>query len=188
MPVSIMHYFHNLYNTLQTLSSIELDRATELLDEVYQADGTLYVIGNGQSAATASAFALDLSKQTAPTTPKRRFRVISLTDNLSAITAWGNDVSYEAVFTEQLRGLMRPADLLVAISVSGSSPNVIHACQWVCESGGKVIGLAGFNGGKLREVSHACLVFNSSDYGFVETAHVAVLHYWVDVFRERLAQ
>lgn len=188
MNSKIFNYFEGLYQILHTLSTVQLDLATSLLDDAYRYGRTLYTIGNGQSASTASAFALDLTKQSAPPAPKRRFRTLSLTDNVSALTAWGNDLNYESVFTEQLRALMCPGDVVMAISVSGSSPNVIHACKWARENGGKVIGLAGFSGGKLRDHSDACVVFNSSDYGYVETAHVAVLHYWVDLFRERLAQ
>jgi D-sedoheptulose 7-phosphate isomerase len=187
MISNISNYFEGLYQLLQTLSTAQLDGATAILEDAYRHDRTVYVIGNGQSAATASAFALDLTKQAAPPAPKRRFRTLSLTDNVSALTAWGNDLNYESVFTEQLRALLCPGDVLMAISVSGSSPNVIDASRWTRENGGKVIGLAGFSGGKLLEVSDACLVFNSRDYGYVETAHVAVLHYWVDLFRERLA-
>ncbi|MDX1991165.1 MAG: SIS domain-containing protein [bacterium] len=184
--LTIEKYFDALYNTLTTLSTTHLDAATGILDQAYQVDATIFVIGNGQSAATASAFALDLTKQTA-STHRRRFRTLALTDNVAALTAWANDVRYDSVFTEQLRALMRPGDVIVAVSVSGNSPNVIDACGWARENGGKVIGLAGFEGGKLREVSNVCLVFKSQDFGHVETAHVAVMHYWVDVFRERLA-
>jgi D-sedoheptulose 7-phosphate isomerase len=188
MDSNIFNYFEGLYQLLQTISTTQLQAATAILDAAYRYDRTVYVIGNGQSASTASAFALDLTKQSAPPPPKKRFRTLSLTDNVSALTAWGNDLNYESVFTEQLRALMSPGDILMGISVSGSSPNVIHASKWARENGAKVIGLAGFNGGELLDNTDACLVFNSRDYGYVETAHIAVLHYWVDLFRERLAQ
>jgi D-sedoheptulose 7-phosphate isomerase len=187
MPLDSRAYFHTLYTALETIPTAELDAANAIIDKAYQDDQTIYVIGNGQSAATASAFALDLTKQTTPPPHRRRFRVIALTDNLSALTAWANDVAYEAVFTEQLKGLMRPGDVVLAISASGNSPNIVHACQWAREHGGRVLGLAGFSGGRLQELADACVVVRIDDYGHVETAHIAVCHYWVDFFRERLA-
>ncbi len=186
--MNIKNYFDIFFQALKSISSAQLEQATAILDEAYCYDRTIFVIGNGQSAATASAFALDLTKQTASTLLKRRFRVISLTDNLSAITAWANDVSYEAIFTEQLKSLFRPDDVLIAVSVSGNSPNVVKACEWVCQQGGQIIGLVGFDGGSIKQLADVCIVVNSHDYGHVETAHVALMHYWVDLFRGRLAQ
>jgi D-sedoheptulose 7-phosphate isomerase len=183
----IKEYFNNFYSALTSISTNEVDSAIQILETAYQSRGTIYVIGNGQSAASASAFALDLTKQTAPEPPKHRFRVISLTDNSSAITAWGNDVDYESIFTEQLKSLWGTGDILLAVSASGNSPNVISACQWVHQNKGQVIGLTGFEGGKLRSVSDACIVVHSTDYGFIETAHIAIMHYWVTVFHARLA-
>lgn len=186
--MDIRHYFDRFAQALDSISSSELDRATAILDEAYRYDHTIYVVGNGQSAATSSAFALDLTKQTVLRSSVRRFRVISLTDNISALTAWANDVNYEAIFTEQLKSLFRTDDVLLAISVSGNSPNVVNACQWVQQQGGKVIGMVGFDGGCIKQFADACIVVDSCDYGHVETAHIALMHYWVDLFRERLHQ
>jgi D-sedoheptulose 7-phosphate isomerase len=186
--VNIREYFSKLSEILTNISIEQVDCVTALLDEAYRSDSTIFVIGNGQSATTANAFALDLSKQTISPRLKRRFRVISLSDNLAAITAWANDLSYEAVFTEQLKALFRPGDTLIAVSVSGSSPNVVHASEWLMAQGGKVVALTGFDGGKLQAIASQSIVVNSPDYGFVETVHIAIMHYWVDFFRERLAQ
>lgn len=186
--VAIDDYFRALFDALQTVSTAQLEQATALLEDAYAQDRVVYVIGNGQSATTASAFALDLAKQTITPGLARRFRLIALTDNMAAVTAWANDVNYESVFTEQLKSLFRPGDLLLAISASGNSPNVVAACEWVRQNGGKIIGLAGFEGGRLKELSDACLVVHSADYGHIETAHLTLLHYWVDLFREKLSQ
>lgn len=187
MVDTLHQYFQVLYQALSSVSEEHLQQATVLLEQTYQTDNTLYTIGNGQSATTASAFALDLTKQACPPAPKRRFRAVALTDNVAALTAWANDVHYHAIFSEQLKGLWRPGDLLMAVSASGNSPNLVQACSWVRDSGGKVVSLTGFTGGQLRALSDACLIVESSDYGHIETAHVAILHYWVDLFRERLA-
>ncbi len=188
MMVAIEAYFRTLFDALNTVSRAQLDQATALLEDAYAQDRVVYVIGNGQSATTASAFALDLAKQTITPGLARRFRLVALTDNMAAVTAWANDLNYESVFTEQLKSLFRPGDLLMAISASGNSPNVVAACEWVRQNGGKIIGLAGFEGGRLQELSDVCLVVHITDYGHIETAHLALLHYWVDLFRERLSR
>ncbi|MDQ4077999.1 MAG: SIS domain-containing protein [Chloroflexota bacterium] len=186
--ISFEGYSQLLFEALEGIAEAQVEGATAVLDRVYRQDGTIYVVGNGQSATTASAFALDLTKQTAPPPGKRRFRVVSLTDNAAALTAWANDVSYEAIFAEQLKGLWRPDDVLLAISASGNSPNVVQACEWVREQGDVVVGLTGFTGGRVRELADACIHVDVDDYGLVETAHIAIMHYWVDLFRERLAE
>jgi D-sedoheptulose 7-phosphate isomerase len=186
--VAIKDYFDAFWNVLSGISSAEIDDATAILEDAYHHDRTIYIIGNGQSAATASAFTLDLTKQTISANLQRRFRVISLTDNSAAITAWANDVSYDAIFTEQLKSLFREGDVLVSISVSGNSPSVVNACEWVRAQNGKIIALAGFEGGRMKPYADACIVVNSSNYGFVETAHIGILHYWVDLLRERFAR
>jgi D-sedoheptulose 7-phosphate isomerase len=185
--VAISDYFQTLFDALNSISISQLDLATALLEHAYQSDQVIYVIGNGQSATTATAFALDFTKQTITPDLKHRFRVIALTDNMAAVTAWANDLNYESVFTEQLKSLFRPNDVLIAISASGNSPKVVAACQWVKQNKGHIVGLAGFDGGQLKDIADACLVIHVDDYGHIETAHLAILHYWVDLFRERLA-
>ncbi len=180
-------YFDQLTAVLQSVDTEALDAATGLLMSAYDEDSTIYVIGNGQSATSSTAFALDLTKQSITSPLQRRVRILSLTDDTAALTAWANDMAYEQIFTEQLKTFWRPRDLLVAVSVSGNSPNIIHACQWVHAMGGKSVALAGFDGGALRAGTDACVVVSSSDFGIVETAHVAIMHYWVDLFREKLA-
>lgn len=186
MSLTLQGYLRDFWLMLQSIDPAEVDRATALLRETYERRSTIYVIGNGQSATTATAFALDLTKQSLTSPTQQRFRIVSLADNTAALTAWANDVGYEVVFTEQLRGLWEPGDLLLAVSVSGNSPNVVHAARHVYEREGRVISMVGFEGGQLRGLSDACIIVRSSDYGYVETAHVAIMHYWVDLFRERL--
>ena len=181
-------YFDTLNSALKTVSPADVDRASAILADAYQDDRTVFVIGNGQSATTASAFALDLTKQTRTPGLARRFRVLALTDNTAALTAWANDESYDAIFTEQLDGLFRPGDVVVAVSASGNSPNVLAAAGWARDHGGRVIALTGFEGGKIDALADVNLIVRIADYGHVETAHLAIMHYWVDLFREKLAQ
>ena len=172
---------------LQAIPAEEVARAVDILDATRHRTRAIFMIGNGQSATTANAFALDLTKQTTTPPDTPRFRTISLACNVAALTAWGNDVSYEAVFTEQLKSLYRPDDTLIAISVSGNSPNVVNACQWVKSQGGTIIAFTGSDGGELAALADANIWVHSRDYGHVETAHIAVMHYLVDYFRAALS-
>ena len=184
--ISLSAYIDELAAALQTIRPADMEAALALLERVYEFDQTIYAAGNGQSAATADAFVLDLSKQTVGGSDVRRFRAVSLSANGAAVTAWANDTSYESIFVEQLRGYFRPGDVLVVFSASGNSPNVTAAAEWVRAHDGYVIALTGFSGGKLRGLSHACVHVDVADYGHAETAHIAVTHYWVDYFKQKL--
>ncbi len=184
--LSIPDYFTTLAAIVTRIPEAQVAAATRLLQSAYQEDRTIFVIGNGQSATTATAFALDLTKATAAPS-RRRFRAIALTDNTAALTAWANDVHYESVFAEQLVSLFRPGDLLLAISASGNSPNVLRAAEWVRAHQGRILAMTGFGGGRLTPMADAAIVVPSDDYGHVETAHIAVTHYWIDTLREWLA-
>ena len=140
----------------QTLSQ-DLDRAVELLRNARTRGATIYFCGNGGAASTASHFACDLGKNTVHP-QKGRFRTIALVDNIPAVTAWGNDNGYDQIFVEQAKNLMRPGDLLVAISGSGNSPNVLLAAEYARSLGCAVIGLIGFQGGKLKALCDVALV------------------------------
>lgn len=183
--LNVPDYFAALAGILAHIPEAQVIAATRLIQAAYRDDRTIFVIGNGQSATTATAFALDLTKGTAG--PYRRFRVIALSDNTAALTAWANDVNYDSVFAEQLAALFRPGDLLLAISASGNSPNVLRAGEWVRAHQGHILALVGFGGGRLAPMADAAIVVPSHDYGHVETAHVAITHYWVDSLRAWLA-
>jgi len=145
------------------------------LEELYKRDGTLFICGNGGSAGTSNHMVNDLSKGTS-VIGKRRFRVLGLSDNMSLLTAWGNDNGYETVFVEQLKNVWRPGDMLLVISASGNSPNVVMAAEWVKKQKGRVLGLLGFSGGKALELSDLALHFRSFNYGAVEDAHLMFSH------------
>src|SRR5215207_8522054 len=157
----------------------------DAIRDVRDRDAQVFVVGNGGSAATASHFAVDLGKG-ASLDAERRFRVLSLTDNVPWITALGNDLSYEDVFVEQLKNFARPGDLLLAISGSGNSENVLRAVRYANSIGCRTIGLAGFAGGKLREQAQECLVVNSDHMGRIEDGHFIVQHLIVYYFMSLL--
>lgn len=187
MSINFKDYIQLLYEALNSVSLSQLEHATAILTEAYHNEKNIFMAGNGQSATTANAFTLDLTKQSSTPPHKPRFRTISLASNVAALTAWGNDLDFDAIFVEQLKSLFYPGDILLAISASGNSPNIVKASRWVNDNGGKVIGLTGFSGGQLCEIADACVLVDIQDYGHAETAHIAITHYWVDLFREKLA-
>jgi D-sedoheptulose 7-phosphate isomerase len=163
--ISLSDYMDELSATLHTIRPTDIEASLSVLGRAYEDDRTIYAAGNGQSATTANAFALDLTKQTCGQADMRRFRVISLSANSAAVTAWANDTSYESIFVEQLRGYFRTGDVLIVFSASGNSPNVVAAAEWVRAHDGYVIALTGFSGGRLRELADACVHVEVSDYG-----------------------
>ena len=177
----IQEYISHLQGVLERLSLPDVRQSIDLVMEVYQADRQIFVIGNGGSASTASHIATDLGKGTS-LPGVRRFRVISLTDNVATMTAWSNDVCYEDVFVEQLKNLVNPGDLVIGISASGNSENIIRAIDHANAIGCKTIGWAGFGGGKLKEIADVSVVADSHEYGPVEDVHLIlnhILHAWI---------
>jgi len=181
----IRGYLDELDATLRALPHEQIAGIIDAIRDVRDRDAQLFVVGNGGSAATASHFAVDLGKG-ASLNAERRFRVLSLTDNVPWITALGNDLSYEDVFVEQLKNFARPGDLLLAISGSGNSENVLRAVRYANSIGCRTIGLAGFAGGKLREQAQECLVVSSDHMGRIEDGHFVVQHLIVYYFMSLL--
>jgi D-sedoheptulose 7-phosphate isomerase len=162
-----------------------LDHETmeDLARSVYQrycSGRFVYVIGNGGSGANASHLCEDLGKGTAlPDDNAKRLKILSLTDNTSYILAWANDTSYERIFVEQLRNLGEPGDLLIAISGSGNSPNILRAVEWANTHGIETFGITGYSGGALRHIANKNFHVDLNDMGVVETLHMVAFHYVV---------
>ena len=171
----IQGYISHLQGVLERLSLADVRQSIDLVMETYQADRQIFVIGNGGSASTASHVANDLGKG-ASVSGRRRFRVVSLTDNVATMTAWSNDVSYDDVFVEQLKNLINPGDLVIGISASGNSENVLRAIRHAKVVGCKTIGWIGFDGGELRQLADVSIVVDSNDYGPVEDVHLILNH------------
>ena len=172
---SLLDYTTSLQSLLSLLPH---DDVACVVDEILQAGdrgSTIFIMGNGGSAATASHFACDLAKGTQrPGVPL--FRVIALTDNVPLMTAWGNDTSYDRIFAEQLRPLVQPDDLAIAISGSGNSPNVLEAVRVARQAGARTIGWTGFQGGKLRDLVDVCVIVPSDCMEQIEDAHLIMEH------------
>jgi D-sedoheptulose 7-phosphate isomerase len=174
---------------LNTIGKLPLDRvqqAIEWLKDARARGAGVYTCGNGGSASTASHFVCDMVKGASFGRPTR-FRIQALTDSLPTLTAYSNDVSYDVVFEEQLKNFASPGDLLIAVSGSGNSPNVLRAVEWANANGLKTIGLTGRDGGKLGRLAQ--LEINAPDphMGRIEDAHMIVLHmicyYFMDTER-----
>lgn len=160
---------------LRAMPTPEIAAAIDLLLRAYRGDRQVFLVGNGGSAATASHFACDLAKGTRK--PDRRpWRVIALTDNVPLLTAWANDVSYEEVFARQLDSLVNPEDVLVAISGSGNSPNVLNAVRVGRERGAATLGITGGSGGALASLVDLCITVPTQEMHFIEDAHLIVAH------------
>jgi len=158
--------------------SIPVDAVAKLIEKFRQAleeDRQIFVFGNGGSAANASHFATDLGKGSSDKLGKR-FRVLSLNDNVSWMTALGNDYAYEDVFVRQLMNYARPGDLALAMSVSGNSPNVVKALGWANQNGLRTIALVGGRGGQLAKIAQQVIVIADTHYGRVEDAHMDICH------------
>ena len=149
----------------------------------------IFTLGNGGSAALASHFACDLGKGTlVHNKSKKRFRVISLADNIPLITAWANDHGYEHIFAEQLENLVESDDLVFAISGSGNSPNVLRALEVAKNHGARTIGLTGFEGGKMKGLCDVCVILPSDNMEVIEDFHLSMTHAISSVIRRRILE
>lgn len=176
-------YLTRLQHELSQVDQDALRRWSDELMRCWEEQSTVYLIGNGGSGTTASHMAEDLGKSSLPEDAlydesRRRLRVLSLTDNSGWIMAVGNDLSYDQIFVQQLMNLGRPRDLLIAISGSGNSPNVLHAVEWANRHGLRTFGLTGFDGGKLKQIQADGLHLDLPDMGMVESLHLCLFH-WV---------
>ena len=158
----------------------------ETLSRALQEDRQIFVFGNGGSAANASHFATDLGKG-ASDKVGRRFRVLSLNDNVSWLTALGNDYAYEDVFVRQLMNYARPGDVVLTLSVSGNSPNVVKAVEWSRNNGLRTIALVGSKRGRLAELAEEVIAIDSEHYGRVEDAQMGICHILCYAFMENPA-
>ncbi len=169
-----------------TLDSIPPEGVARIVRSLRQAldnDRQIFVFGNGGSAANASHFATDLGKGSSDKLGKR-FRVLSLNDNVSWLTALGNDYSYDDVFVAQLQNYARPEDVVLTMSVSGNSPNLVKAVDWSVKRGLHTIALVGGKRGRLADLAEEVIVVKSEHYGRVEDAHMGICHMICYAFME----
>jgi D-sedoheptulose 7-phosphate isomerase len=184
-------YLSGLKDILDRLPLKPIDEIIRAIEQARDKGRHIFVIGNGGSAATASHMMNDLCKGTLGhkgDAPWPRLRVIALTDNVSLMTAWANDTDYHHIFSEPLKNLAQRSDLLIAISASGNSPNIIVAVEAAKQMGVTIIGLAGFGGGKLSQMADISFVVPSDGYGPVEDVHMILDHIITGYLYEKLRE
>jgi D-sedoheptulose 7-phosphate isomerase len=173
-------YLFQLKQCLDRLDRKKIDQIISLLMKAYGNNRTIFILGNGGSAANASHMACDLGKGTLQKhydEQEKRFKVISLTDNVALLTAYGNDLAYDDIFVQQLRNLVRKNDIVIVISASGNSPNCIKAITYARKMQAITIGLLGFTtGGTLAAMVDMPLIIPSNQYGICEDMHLVVNH------------
>ncbi|MEK7115240.1 MAG: SIS domain-containing protein [Patescibacteria group bacterium] len=174
-----VEYFKEQNRVNDLLPMHFIAEALQLIEKCYRGGKQIFIIGNGGSASTASHMVCDFQKFILGYKGDRkipRMKALSLSDNTEVLTAWANDVGYEVVFSEQLKNQAEEGDLLIALSASGNSPNIIRAVDVAKLKGIKIIGLTGFAGGKLKELADVPIHVESNDYGIVENAHLMFGH------------
>jgi D-sedoheptulose 7-phosphate isomerase len=175
MREDLQRYWRDLASVAASMPFSSMARAAQMLLDCHRRGGTIFVVGNGGSAATASHFACDLAKGT-QCLEVPAFRVVPLTDNVPLLTAWANDTSYERVFAEQLSPLVRNGDVVIIITASGNSPNVLAVAETARERGATTIAMTGRFGGKVRRLVDLIIRVPSDSIEQVEDAHLAVAH------------
>jgi D-sedoheptulose 7-phosphate isomerase len=176
-------YLLDLERTVREMDREAIWAATVVLFEAWKNGKQVFLVGNGGSAATASHMANDLNKLTI-TAGKARFKASALTDNVPLMTAWGNDAAYEDIFAEQLVNFINPGDVIIAISASGNSPNILKAVRIAKEHGAVAIGLTGDTGGKLKELADYVVFIPSAHIGQQEDGHMILDHVMANTLKK----
>lgn len=181
----IRDYINLEIETLKKLNINDIDKAMNLIMETYAQKKTIYIMGNGGSSATASHYQNDFNKGLSEYLDNK-FNFVCLNDNVATLMAIANDIGFEEVFRFQLKNKLEPGDIILAISGSGNSQNVINAVNYAKEQGNKVIGLTGFNGGILRELSDISLHVNVMSMQITEDIHMVFDHLIMGIFYKTL--
>ncbi|HEY2537795.1 MAG TPA: SIS domain-containing protein [Solirubrobacteraceae bacterium] len=180
-------YLGRLQTTITAIPRDRMNALGETLFRAYRNNKQVFILGNGGSSSTASHMAADLAKNTIGPNMKR-FRIMSLNDNAAIMTALANDLGYDNVFSEQLTNLIQAGDILIVVSASGNSPNVLQAMRYARAHSAEVVGLLGFDGGAAAGLADIALIVPSDHYGVVEDVHLIINHILVDYFKIRLAE
>lgn len=185
-------YLRKCAEVFETLDLKQIEGLADDIYAAYQQGKFVFICGNGGSGSNASHFCEDLGKSTLDrkdftNDAMKRLKVLSLTDNTPYILAWANDEGFERVFVEQLKNLASPGDLLIAISGSGNSRNILAAVEWANRNKLTTFGCTGFSGGLLRPMAHHGLHVPLDDMGIVETLHLAAFHWIVDDLHRRIS-
>src|SRR5438093_4783608 len=189
--LDVQAFLERACQEIRRINPAEVKALADAIFECYQHRRTVFLCGNGGSGSNASHFCEDAGKCTLrredyDNDKKKRLRILSLTDNTPYILAWANDEGFERVFSEQLKNLASPGDLLIAISGSGNSPNILRAVEWANRNGLATFGCTGFSGGKLKNLAQKSFHVELDDMGIVESIHLTAFHWIVDNLHKRI--
>jgi D-sedoheptulose 7-phosphate isomerase len=192
IKLDVRPFLERVGQELLHVEPAEIKRLADLMYDCYERGRFIFICGNGGSGSNSSHFCEDIGKCTLrredfDNDNKKRVRIMSLTDNTPYILAWANDEGFERVFAEQLKNLASPGDLLIAISGSGNSPNILRAVEWANKNGLTTFGCTGFSGGKLRTLAQHNFHVPIDDMGIVESIHLAAFHWIVDNLHKRIS-
>jgi D-sedoheptulose 7-phosphate isomerase len=188
VTLGISDYLSRVCDEIRRLDPGQIENVSDLVEAAYDLGRFVFICGNGGSGANASHLCEDLAKCTLRDFEgQKRLKVLSLTDNTPGIMAWANDEGYDRIFVEQLKNLASPGDLLLAISGSGNSPNILKAVSWANDHGLTTVGITGFSGGTLKALGHHNLHVPIDDMGVVESLHVVAFHWIIDDLHRRFA-
>ncbi len=185
MASFIEDYICGIKECLDEIRSADINEVAGIVLDACQKRHRIFIMGNGGSAATASHFACDLAKGTV-IKGGAHLPVISLTDNVPIMTAISNDMSYASVFKEQLMSLLSEGDVVIGISASGNSPNVLEAVEYAKSQGAQAIGLCAFGGGKLAELADKALTVSTRSYEQAEDIHMILAHLISQAVHQRM--
>jgi len=187
--MEIVDFIQDLKKHLDKINKDEIENAIALIYDSCIKNKTVFIIGNGGSASNASHLAQDLSRVSIFHQNKEKsIKAISLTDNISFITAVANDFGFENIFTSQLKTFADEGDVLIAISCSGNSKNIIHAVNFAHSQNMTVFGITGYDGGQLKQLSEMHIHVPLNDFGIVESIHSVIFHYLATEIRSRFAE
>ncbi len=189
----IQNFSRKVEEALKALPHDEIAHALNILQGVYERDGRVYIFGNGGSLALATHWVADFNKTVFGHDlggDRKRFQAIRVPTTEEELTAWANDVGYDMVFAGPLKNYLQDSDIVIAISSSGNSPNVIQAVELAKKRHVPVIGLSGFDGGQLNQLADAKVLVKTEkgQYGVVESVHGAILHLMTEYFKDYFKQ
>lgn len=184
MKEIINNYFDHIGRLINNFNYKEIEDMINILEKARIEGKNIFILGNGGSATTANHFVCDFGKN-ATQGNEKRFKIISLCDNLATITAYGNDLGYETIFEERLKNLMEDNDVVIALSASGNSKNVLHAANYVKARNGILISMTGNDGGKLKEISDLNINIESNTIEQIEDIHLMIEHIIVYVYEHK---
>ena len=180
----ICAYIQRLTDALNKLDKQEINTFINALEDAREQGKHIFIMGNGGSASTASHFVCDFNKGASYGMPGNRYKFICLNDSMATLSAYSNDVAYEDVFVEQLKNFFSEGDLVIGISGSGNSKNVLNAIEYANANGGKTVGLTGYNGGKLRQIATLSVNANIDDMQISEDLHMILDHLAMKVIND----